>query len=86
MSTSFGSSVLSEYPQLRPIDPFLTSQSLFSLFHPIRCARPKKGCRLQESYLIRRILPSRDVANESAAAPRRKTSLVLAPPSPRPVA
>ena len=46
----------------------------------------EKRLQVQESYLIRRILPSRDVANESAAAPRRKTSLVLAPPSPRPVA
>ena len=49
-----------------------------SCVHSVRCICRRDGCTL--NYRIRRTLPRREVASESAAVPRRKTNLVLAAP------
>ena len=67
----------SEYPRLPSFDPLLHN-SFCSCVHSVRCICSRDGCTL--NYRIRRILPRREVASESAAVPRRKTNLVLAAP------
>ena len=75
-----GSPLCPPHPNTRDYLHLILSAQLIlcSCVHSVRCIRCRDGCT--PSYRIRRSLPKRDVASESAAVRRRKTSLVLAAP------